>query len=444
MRSTALLLVVLTGCGEQADHPAQLRQALSSSVVISEIYGGGGSTNAPFDSDFIELFNRGGATVTLDGWTLQVATEASPTFTAVPLTGSIEPGRSYLVRMGAAGSFGAPLPAVDATAAVPIGFTGGKVLLVSAATVMNGVCPTSSLIVDLVGYGPNATCFEGVRASSPSATESLQRRDDGCVERDNNAADFVLAGPTPTPLATDARACARDGGGTPADGGFVEADGGFIEPDGGCTVIDRFPSVATRGGYDTVNQRVFARLFTQEPTASNGQMERFSLEAAFFSGLTLPATRVLGGTAQTCELCVSYGRRCNRTICFEEFFAQSGEARVIQADQRRDGGELVGSIVNVRLVRWDFANDRPVPGGQCVVFPSLGVDVTWPDVVPMAAGDGGADGGSADGGLADGGSADGGGGGGQVAGCGCATGEGAFLLVLAAVLIARRRSRAQC
>jgi hypothetical protein len=70
-----LLLLVLAGCGV-ADQPAQLKQALSSSVVISEVYGGGGSTNAAFDSDFVELFNRGGSTVSVSGWNGQ---EEQPT-----------------------------------------------------------------------------------------------------------------------------------------------------------------------------------------------------------------------------------------------------------------------------------------------------------------------------------------------------------------------------
>lgn len=433
MRSLALLVVVLSACGE-TDQPGQLRQALSPSVVISEIYGGGGSQGAPVDSDFVELFNRGSATVTIDGWTLQVATEVSPTFTAVPLAGSIEPGRSYLVRMGAAGTSGAPLPQVDATSTAPIGITGGKVLLVSAGTVMNGVCPTSSLIVDLVGYGANATCFEGVRAPSPSAAQSLQRHGGGCVERDNNAGDFVLAAPTPTPLAAEARTCIRDGG-------IVTSDGGFVEPDGGCLVITTFPSVATRGGYDALNQRTFARLYTQEPTASNGQMERLSLEAAFFTGLSLPATRALTSGSEVCELCVSYGRRCTRSVCFEEFFAQAGEATVLQADQRVDGGRLVGSMSNVRLVRWDFSNKQAVPGGQCVVFPSIAFDVVWDGTVPVrdgGAGDGGTDGGA---GSEDGGEVSGDGGVEQQPpgkGCGCSTGEAGFLL-FAAVLIFRRR-----
>jgi uncharacterized protein len=43
---TALLGVCLTA------------QALSNGVVISQVYGGGGNAGAPYNSDFIELFNR--------------------------------------------------------------------------------------------------------------------------------------------------------------------------------------------------------------------------------------------------------------------------------------------------------------------------------------------------------------------------------------------------
>ena len=435
MRSFALLLV-LTGCGV-TEQPSQLQQALSSNVVISEIYGGGGSTNAAFDSDFVELFNRGNASVTVDGWTLQVATETSATWNVVPLMGSIEAGLSYLVRLGAAGPAGAPLPQSDVSGTAPVGISGGKVMLVSSGTVMNGPCPSSSLIVDLVGYGPNATCFERARAQQPSSTLSLQRRDDGCVERDDNANDFVLAGPTPMPLATPKRYCARDGGSSAGDAG--------LDPDAGCQVLSVFPSVATRGGYDRVNQRSFARLFTQEPALSDGGMQSLSLEAAFFSGLALPAMRSLTSADRysTCELCVTYGRRCTRNTCFEEYFAQAGEVSVSQADQA-DAGRLAGAIANVRFVRWDFANDRPVPGGQCVVVPSVAFDVSWTGL-PMGGGTAGAGGGSAGGSTVDDAgvqSADGG----VVEqpptrGCGCDSTAGSFILVLATLSISRRRAR---
>ena len=37
----------------------------SPDLVISQVYGGGGNSGATFKNDFIELFNRGDATVSL-------------------------------------------------------------------------------------------------------------------------------------------------------------------------------------------------------------------------------------------------------------------------------------------------------------------------------------------------------------------------------------------
>ena len=42
-----------------------------STVVISQVYGGGGNTGATFTHDFIELFNRGTSSVSLAGWSVQ-------------------------------------------------------------------------------------------------------------------------------------------------------------------------------------------------------------------------------------------------------------------------------------------------------------------------------------------------------------------------------------
>ena len=40
---------------------------MSSTIVISQVYGGGGNTGATFTHDFIELFNQGPAIVNLSG-----------------------------------------------------------------------------------------------------------------------------------------------------------------------------------------------------------------------------------------------------------------------------------------------------------------------------------------------------------------------------------------
>src|SRR4029450_12353334 len=44
-----------------------------SDVVISQIYGGGGNSNATYHNDYVELYNRGGSAVDLTGWSLQYA-----------------------------------------------------------------------------------------------------------------------------------------------------------------------------------------------------------------------------------------------------------------------------------------------------------------------------------------------------------------------------------
>src|SRR4029079_10552088 len=42
----------------------------TSGVVISQVFGGGGNSSAPFRNDFIELFNAGTTAVSLAGWSV--------------------------------------------------------------------------------------------------------------------------------------------------------------------------------------------------------------------------------------------------------------------------------------------------------------------------------------------------------------------------------------
>jgi len=59
-----------------AQFATQPAHAVSSSIVISQVYGGGGNSGATLRNDFIELFNRGGAPVSLNGWPVQYASTA--------------------------------------------------------------------------------------------------------------------------------------------------------------------------------------------------------------------------------------------------------------------------------------------------------------------------------------------------------------------------------
>src|SRR5438132_2778636 len=101
-----------------------------SSVVISQIDGGGGNSGAQYRNDFIELLNNGQTTVSLAGWSVQYASAAGTTWQATALNGSIAPGHYILVQEAAGAGGTTPLPTPDFTGSINMSATAGKVALV--------------------------------------------------------------------------------------------------------------------------------------------------------------------------------------------------------------------------------------------------------------------------------------------------------------------------
>src|SRR5918996_4877755 len=101
-------------------------EAVSPDLVISQIYGAGGNSGAPLNADYIELYNRGTAPVSLGGVSLQYASAtgtgnfgASATqLTELPAV-TLNPGQYFLVQE-AGGANGAPLPTPDLIDPTPI------------------------------------------------------------------------------------------------------------------------------------------------------------------------------------------------------------------------------------------------------------------------------------------------------------------------------------
>jgi len=172
-------------------------------IDISQVYGAGGNTGAVYTNDFIELFNRGNSVVDLNGWSVQYSSAAGTTWTPTALSGTIAPGQHYLVGEGAGAGGTTPLPATDASGGIAMSGTAGKVALSSSSSALTGGCPTG--LVDFVGYGSTASCFEGSGPTpNPSSNaNSLNRPSNGCVDTNNNAADFTNAAANPrnTPAA---------------------------------------------------------------------------------------------------------------------------------------------------------------------------------------------------------------------------------------------------
>jgi hypothetical protein len=179
-----------------------LAAAAQAQVVISQVYGGGGNSGAVYQNDFVELYNRGSSTQSLAGWSLQYtsATGTSWGNQKVTLSGSIPAGGYVLVQLASGGANGAPLPAADASATFNMSATAGKLaLLNSTVSLPATTCPSSDpTIVDLVGYGGTANCFEGTApAPTPSATLAILRNNSGCADSNANTLDFAVGTPTP-------------------------------------------------------------------------------------------------------------------------------------------------------------------------------------------------------------------------------------------------------
>lgn len=183
-----------------------LARTAPAQVVVRQVYGGGGNL---YDRDFVELFNRGGAPESLDGWSLQYASATGTGLFSggAPslLSGTLQPGQSLLVGLAASAN-GAPLPTpfLAGNPATNLASTSGKVALVlgEEGLVCNGgsvPCGPSQQdrVVDLVGYG-SANFFEGAAAApAASTTAALHRANDGCRDTWANGADFVVAPPVP-------------------------------------------------------------------------------------------------------------------------------------------------------------------------------------------------------------------------------------------------------
>lgn len=164
-------------------------------LVISQVYGSGGVTDAVYNRDFIELFNPTSSSISLSGKSVQYAGTSSGSWTVLTLSGSISSGHYFLIG-GASGSTGAALPTVDQSASVNLADTGGKVALVDGTTALFGAVPFTT-VIDHVGYG-DADWFEGSgTAPASDAADAALRLGNGNYDTNDNQWDFLSDTPNP-------------------------------------------------------------------------------------------------------------------------------------------------------------------------------------------------------------------------------------------------------
>lgn len=205
--STTPFTLAVGDCATSSDAP----------VVISMVYGGGGNAGAIFSADFVELYNRSCAPVNLDGWSLQyTAAGGVNTFDGtrqVNLSGVMPAGGYLLIQTerAAPDAPGLPIPTPDLLAfptnaedpPVPPqsvnGFgmsnSAGRLALVAGTDPIGANCAAGA-VVDLVGYGLTAFCYEGVASTAnTSNTLAAIRKNLGCTDSGQNFHDFDVVFP---------------------------------------------------------------------------------------------------------------------------------------------------------------------------------------------------------------------------------------------------------
>jgi hypothetical protein len=105
------------------------------SIVINEVYGGGGNSGAAYKNDFIELYNPTGAAVNLNGWSIQYnSATGTGSWQVTNLSGTIAANGYYLIQEAAGTGGTTDLPLPDATGNIAMAAGSGKVALVSNTT----------------------------------------------------------------------------------------------------------------------------------------------------------------------------------------------------------------------------------------------------------------------------------------------------------------------
>lgn len=186
----------------------------STTLTISQVYGGGGGGSGVYQADYIELRNISASPQSLDTLRLMYGSNTgqfgSSTNNIVSLPAvTLQPGQYFLVQVGTVGTGGNPVPGPDlVNGTMNMSGASGKVALVTAAFLANSCGATSTPcplpdpnIIDLVSYGASNNGEGGTTTNNGVALTASQgsvRKRGGCQDTDNNNANFDVVN-TPVP-----------------------------------------------------------------------------------------------------------------------------------------------------------------------------------------------------------------------------------------------------
>ena len=370
-------------------------QVVSTTLVISQAYGGGGGTTGTYMFDYVELKNISGTPQSTAGLSLmygsatgQFGSSATNIF-ALPTT-TINPGQYYLVQLSTAGTGGTAFPVTpDATTTgLSMSGTSGKIALVTSSFAGNTCGATATpcnaaqlaAIVDWVAYGAagNGTAGNGEGGTSVNngaaltSTQGSVRKNGGCTDTDNNNADFdILSPPIPRNTSSTATSCSA-----PAVTlqHVVDFNGD------GRTDFSVVRNIGAGGSGATNQLRWFITLNNGSGTTygSDWGLATDRITPADFDGDSKTDIAVWRSGAATVAAFYILQSATN-TVRIERF-GQAGDDATMVGDYDGDGkadvavyragaqstwfyrGTLNNPSGNVTYVNWGQTGDKPVPG----------------------------------------------------------------------------------
>lgn len=176
-----------------------------STIVISEVYGGGGNNGSVYQHDFIELYNNTDLDINLSGYAV-FYTSATGNFSTnnnayTYLSGTILAKSYFLIKEAAGANTTGLIPEQDigliTNQTIPMGASNFKLALTNTTDVPTN--QNSANVVDFVGAG-TANAYEGSGiAPAPANPTSISRAisDGVMVDTDDNSNDFTVGTPTP-------------------------------------------------------------------------------------------------------------------------------------------------------------------------------------------------------------------------------------------------------
>ena len=182
--------------------PLAVRTGPSTTLVVSQVYGGGGNAGAPLQNDFVELFNLGLTPVDVSGWSVQYASASGSSWQVTPLSGVIAPGRHYLIAEAAGASCsgapcGDPLPPPDASGRD----RDERHLREDRPGQQHGTRSVGACPVSREPRRPRGLRLGQLLRDEPDADAVEHDRRDrsggGTIDTNDNAADFSVAAPDP-------------------------------------------------------------------------------------------------------------------------------------------------------------------------------------------------------------------------------------------------------